>query len=65
MKKIPLYCDSKSAIRICHNLVQHSKTKHIVLRCHFIKDQVEDGNAEIHFVQSSDQLADIFSKALP
>ena len=37
MKIIPLYCDSESAIRICHNPVQHSKTKHISLRYHFIK----------------------------
>ncbi|KAI3791236.1 hypothetical protein L2E82_04934 [Cichorium intybus] len=65
MKRIPLYCDSERAIRICHNPVQHSKTKHIALRYHFIKDHVEDGNIEIHFVRSNDQLADIFTKALP
>lgn len=63
MKKIRLYCES--AIRICHNLVKHSKTKHIALRYHFIKDHVEDGNVEVHFVRSTDQLADIFTKALP
>ena len=55
----------KSAIRICHNPVQHSKTKHIALRYHFIKDHVEDGNVEIHFVRTTDQLTDIFTKALP
>ena len=65
MKKIPLYCDSESAIRICHNPVQHSKTKHIALRYHFIKDHVEDGNVEVHFVRTTDQLADVFTKALP
>ena len=65
MKKIPLYYDSESVIRICHNPVQHSKTKHIELRHHFIKDNVEDGNVEVHFVWSSDQLVAIFSKALP
>ena len=64
MKKIPLYCDSQSAIRICHNPVQHSKTKHIALRYHFIKDHVEDGNIEIHFVKTTEQLADIFTKPL-
>ena len=65
MKKIPLYCDSESAIRIFHNPVQHSKTKHIALRYHFIKDHVEDGNVEIHFIRITDQLADIFTKSLP
>ena len=64
MKKIPLYCDSQSAIRICHNPVQHSKTKHIALRYHFIKDHVEDRNIEIHFVKTTEQLADIFTKPL-
>ena len=64
MKKIPLYCDSQSAIRICHNPVQHSKTKHIALRYHFIKDHVEEGNIEVHFVKTTDQLADIFTKSL-
>nr|KAJ0227036.1 hypothetical protein LSAT_V11C100049630 [Lactuca sativa] len=65
MKNIPLYCDSEIAIRICHNPMQHSKTRHIALRYHFIKDHVEDGNVEVHFVRSADQLADIFTKALP
>ena len=61
MKRIPLYCDFESDIRICLNPMQHSKTKHIALRYHFIKDHVEDGNVEVHFVRSSDQLADIFT----
>ena len=65
MKSIPLYCDSESTIRICHNPVQQSKMKHIALWYHFIKDHVEDGNVEIHFVRSADQLADIFTKSLP
>ena len=64
-KKIPLYYDLESAIQICHNLVHHLKTKHIALRYHFIKDHVEDGNVEVHFVRSADQLADIFTKVLP
>ena len=65
MKRIPLYCDSKSVIHICQNPVQHSKTKYIALRYHFIKNHVKDGNVKIHFVRSADQLADIFTKALP
>ena len=64
MEKISIYCDSESAIRICHNPVQHSKTKHIALRYHFIKDHIEEGNIEIHFVKTTEQLADIFTKAL-
>ncbi|KAI3708920.1 hypothetical protein L2E82_38495 [Cichorium intybus] len=64
MRKIPLFCDSQSAIRICHNPVQHSKTKHIALRYHFIKSHVEEGNIEVHFVHTTEQLADIITKAL-
>ena len=44
--------------------MQHSKAKHIALRYHFIKDHVEDGNIEVHFVTTTDQLADIFTKPL-
>ncbi|KAI3503844.1 hypothetical protein L1887_32298 [Cichorium endivia] len=64
MRKIPLFCDSQSAIRIWHNPVQHSKTKHIALRYHFIKSHVEEGNIEVHFVHTTEQFADIFTKAL-
>ncbi|GKF27924.1 hypothetical protein Tco_0094266 [Tanacetum coccineum] len=62
--KIPMYCDSKSAIAISCNLVQHSRTKHIVVRYHFIKEQVEKGIVELYFVRTEYQLADMFTKAL-
>ncbi|GKC75023.1 hypothetical protein Tco_1125797 [Tanacetum coccineum] len=41
--KIPLYYDNKSAIALCCNNVQHSRAKHIDVRYHFIKEQVENG----------------------
>ncbi|GJT32247.1 retrovirus-related pol polyprotein from transposon TNT 1-94 [Tanacetum coccineum] len=41
--KIPMYCDNKSAIALCYNNVQHSRSKHIDIRFHFIKEQVENG----------------------
>nr|GEV09135.1 retrovirus-related Pol polyprotein from transposon TNT 1-94 [Tanacetum cinerariifolium] len=63
--KIPLYCDSKSAIAISYNLVQHSRTKHIAVRYHFIKEHVEKGTIELYFVKTDYQLADLFTKALP
>ncbi|GKA47807.1 hypothetical protein Tco_0740765 [Tanacetum coccineum] len=63
--KIPLYCDSHSAIAISCNPVQHSRTKHIHTRCHFIKEQVENGIIELYFVRTEYQLADMFTKALP
>ncbi|GJS53986.1 retrovirus-related pol polyprotein from transposon TNT 1-94 [Tanacetum coccineum] len=63
--RIPMYCDSKSAIAISCNPVQHSKTKHIDIRYHFIKEHVEKGTVEIYFVKIAYQLADLFTKALP
>nr|GEV21452.1 retrovirus-related Pol polyprotein from transposon TNT 1-94 [Tanacetum cinerariifolium] len=64
-KKITIYCDLKSAIAISCNPVQHSRTKHIAVRYHFIKEHVEKGTIELYFVKTDYQLADIFTKALP
>ncbi|GJR53978.1 hypothetical protein Tco_1404499 [Tanacetum coccineum] len=62
--KIPMYCDNKSAIALCCNNVQHSRSKHIDIKFHFIKEQVENGIVELYFVNTEYQLADIFTKAL-
>nr|GEV61815.1 copia protein [Tanacetum cinerariifolium] len=63
--KIPLYCDNRSAIALCCNNVQHSRSKHIDIRHHFIREQVERGVVELYFVSTYYQLANIFTKALP
>nr|GEW81047.1 copia protein [Tanacetum cinerariifolium] len=63
--KIPMYCDSKEAIAISYNPVQYSRTKHIDVRYHFIKEKVEKGIVELFFVRIKYQLADLFTKALP
>nr|GEY89393.1 copia protein [Tanacetum cinerariifolium] len=63
--KIPLYCDNRSAIALCCNNVQHSRSKHIDIRHHFIREKVERGMVELYFVSTDYQLADIFTKALP
>ncbi|GJV84427.1 retrovirus-related pol polyprotein from transposon TNT 1-94 [Tanacetum coccineum] len=62
--KIPMYCDSKAAIAISCNPVQHSRTKHIDVRYHFIKEQVEKDIVELFFIRTEYQLADLFTKAL-
>ncbi|GJV27697.1 retrovirus-related pol polyprotein from transposon TNT 1-94 [Tanacetum coccineum] len=62
--KIPIYCDSKSAIAISCNSVQHSRTKHVVVRYHFIKEHMENGTIKLYFVKTDYQLADLFAKAL-
>ncbi|GKB05918.1 hypothetical protein Tco_0834113 [Tanacetum coccineum] len=63
--RILMYCDSKSAIAISCNPVQHSKTKYIDIRYHFIKEHVEKGTVELYFVDTEYQLAGLFTKSLP
>ncbi|GKA12162.1 copia protein [Tanacetum coccineum] len=58
-------CCAQSAIAISCNPVQYSKTKHIDIRYHFIKEHVEKGTVEIYFVGTEYQLVDLFTKALP
>ncbi|KAJ9545145.1 hypothetical protein OSB04_024852 [Centaurea solstitialis] len=64
LSKIPIYCDNTSAIAIANNPVLHSKTKHIEVRYHFIRDHVMNGDIELHFVPTEYQLADLFTKPL-
>ena len=63
-KGIPIKCDNTSAICITKNPVQHSRTKHIEVRHHFIRDHVEKGNISLSFISTENQLADIFTKPL-
>nr|GEZ24277.1 copia protein [Tanacetum cinerariifolium] len=62
---IPLYWDSQLAIIISCNPIQHSRTKHIHTRYHFIKEHAENGIIQLYFVRTEYQLADMFTKALP
>ncbi|KAJ9547010.1 LOW QUALITY PROTEIN: hypothetical protein OSB04_019553 [Centaurea solstitialis] len=64
LSKIPIYCDNTTAIAIANNPVLHSKTKHIEIRYHFIRDHVMNGDVELHFVPTEYQLADLFTKPL-
>ena len=61
---VPIKCDNSSAINISKNLVQHSRTKHIEIRHHFLKDHAQKGDITLEFVSTKDQLADIFTKPL-
>ena len=60
-----LFCDSKSTIAMSKNSVFHSRTKHINLKHHYIREAVDDEEVMIKHVKTGDQLADIFTKALP
>ncbi|WVZ81678.1 hypothetical protein U9M48_029030 [Paspalum notatum var. saurae] len=62
--KIPLLVDSTSAISIAKNPVLHSRTKHIDVRFHFLRDHYEKGDIDLVHVASENQLVDIFTKPL-
>jgi hypothetical protein len=63
-KRIPLLCDNESAIKLANNPVQHSRTKHIDIRHHFLRDHKAKGDIELCHVNIENQLADIFTKPL-
>ena len=63
-KQVPLLCDNESVVKLTNNPVQHSRTKHIDVRHHFIRDHQQKGDICIENVGTEDQLADIFTKPL-
>ena len=65
LDRIPIKCDNTSAINLSKNPVQHSRTKHIEIRHHFLRDHVLKGDCVLEFVDTKNQLADIFTKPLP
>lgn len=64
LRCVPLRCDNTSVINLNITLVMHSKTKHIDMRHHFLRDHVLKGDVNIIFIETNGQLADIFTKPL-
>ena len=64
MNNILNFCDNTSVIIITNNHVQHLRGKHIEIKHHFIRDHVLKGDVSIEFVNSLNQLANIFTKPL-
>jgi hypothetical protein len=59
-KNVSLMCDNESAVKLATNPVQHSRTKHIDIRHHFLRDHVGKGDITIYSIGTDDQLTDIF-----
>jgi hypothetical protein len=62
---IPIYCDNTSTISISKNSVMNSKTKHIPIKYHFLREQVAKKNIRVEYVGTKEQVAYIFTKLLP
>ncbi|GJY74480.1 retrovirus-related pol polyprotein from transposon TNT 1-94 [Tanacetum coccineum] len=64
LNDVPVLCDNKGAIDLSKNPVLHSRTKHIEIRHHFLRDNIQKGNISIEKVASEDNIADILTKPL-
>jgi hypothetical protein len=64
LTKVPLLCDNESAICLAGNPVEHSRTKHINIRHHFLRDHQQRGDIGVCHVSIENQLSDIFTKPL-
>jgi hypothetical protein len=64
LSKVPLLCDNESAIRMADNPVEHGHTKHIDIQYHFLRDHQQRGDIKIAYVNTKNQLVDIFTKPL-
>jgi hypothetical protein len=64
LSKVPLLYDNEIAIRLADNPVEHSRTKHIDIRNHFLRDHQERGDIDIYHISTENQLADISTKPL-
>jgi uncharacterized beta-barrel protein YwiB (DUF1934 family) len=61
---VPLLCDNESVVKIAKNPVLHSRTKHIDIRHHFLREKEANGDIALQNVRSEEQLSDIFTKPL-
>jgi hypothetical protein len=64
LSKVPLLCDNESAICMADNPVEHNRTNHIDIRYHFLRDHQQKGDIKIAYVNTHNQLADVFAKPI-
>ena len=61
---ITLFCDNKSAQQLAANPCFHDRSKHLDMDCHFIREKIQQGFMQTAFIPTTQQLADIMTKAL-
>ena len=64
LEQILIKCDNISVLNLSTNLIQHSRTKHIKIRHHFLRDHVQKSDIALKLISTEKQLADIFTKSL-
>ena len=64
-KPSPILCDNTSAISISKNPIMHSKTKHIPIKFHFLREQVTEKNIKLEYIGTKENITNIFTNPLP
>ena len=65
IEPITFYYDNTIAINISKNLVMHTKTKYIAIKCHYVRELVQDKEVKMEYVNTKEKIVDNFTKALP
>ena len=65
IEPVILYCDNTSSINISKNHMMHTKTKHIAIKYHYLRELVQDKEVKMEYVNTKENIADILTKALP
>ncbi|KAA0066627.1 Aspartyl-tRNA synthetase [Cucumis melo var. makuwa] len=63
-KPVKIFCDNQSTIHLCKNLQHHSRTKHIDIKFHFIREQIEKQEVEVLKVYTNENAADMLPKVV-
>jgi hypothetical protein len=59
-----IHCDNQSCVKLIENPVFHDKSKHIEIKCHYIRDMVQRGAVELQYISTDEQIAGILTKPL-
>ena len=62
---IVIKCDNTSAINMSKNPIMHSRTKHIPIKYHYLREQISQKDVKLEYIDTKEQIIDIFTKPLP